>query len=157
MSTYSPDLRIELITTGDQSGVWGTTTNTNLGTIIEDAISGYVTVSVIAANQAFTANNGIADEARNAMIRLTTTTGSAFSVYAPPSSKQYIIWNNSGYAATIYNSTVLGNTTSAGTGVTIADGDKLTVFSDGTNFYTTKSGGVTGTVAVANEIGRAHV
>jgi len=134
MSTYSPDLRIELITTGDQAGTWGTTTNTNLGTVIEDAISGYVTVSVTSANQAFTALNGAADEARNAMIRLTTTTTAAFSVYAPPSSKQYIIWNNSGYAATIYNSTSLGNTTAAGTGVTIADGDRVVVFSNGTNF-----------------------
>lgn len=150
MSTYSPDLRIELITTGDQAGTWGTTTNTNLGTVIEDAISGYVTVSVTSANQAFTALNGAADEARNAMIRLTTTTTAAFSVYAPPSSKQYIIWNNSGYAATIYNSTSLGNTTAAGTGVTIANGDRVLVFSNGTDFYEIKTANVTGTVAIAN-------
>jgi hypothetical protein len=65
-------------------------------------------------------------------------------------SKQYIIWNNSGYTLTIYNSTVIGNTTAAGTGVAIASGDKVTVWSDGTNFYDTKSGGITGTVAVAN-------
>lgn len=148
MSTYSPDLRIELITTGDQSGVWGTTTNSNLGTIIEDAISGYVTVSVTSAAQAFTALNGLADEARNAMIRLTTTTTAPFAVYAPPNSKQYIIWNNSGYAATIYNSTVIGNTTAAGTGVTIANGDKVVVFTNGTNFYIVKAENVTGTVAV---------
>jgi hypothetical protein len=150
MSTYSPDLRIELITTGDQSGTWGNTTNTNLGTIIEDAISGYTTVSVISANQAFTAVDGAADEARNAMIRLTTTTTAAFAVYAPPNSKQYIIWNNSGYAATIYNSTVRGNTTAAGTGVAVANGDRLVVFSDGTNFYEVKSTNITGVVAIAN-------
>ena len=150
MSTYSPDLRIELITTGDQAGTWGTTTNTNLGTIIEDAISGYTTVSVTSANQALTALNGAADEARNAMIRLTTTTANVFAVYAPPSSKQYIIWNNSGYTATIYNSTVLGNTTAAGTGVAIANGDRVVVFSNGTNFYEIKVNNVTGTVAIAN-------
>ena len=40
--TFSPDLRIELIGAGEQPGVWGTTTNTNLGTLIEDAIAGYV-------------------------------------------------------------------------------------------------------------------
>lgn len=150
MSTYSPDLRIELITTGDQAGTWGTTTNTNLGTIIEDAISGYTTVSVTSANQAFTALDGAADEARNAMIRLTTTTTASFAVYAPPNSKQYIIWNNSGYTATIYNSTVRGNTTAAGTGVAIADGDRVVVFSNGTNFYEVKTSNVTGTVAIAN-------
>ena len=38
MSTYSPSLRIELITTGDQAGTWGNTTNSNLGTLIESAI-----------------------------------------------------------------------------------------------------------------------
>lgn len=150
MSTYSPDLRIELITTGDQAGTWGSTTNTNLGTLIEGAIAGYTTVSVIASSQAFTALNGAADEARMAMIRLTTTTGANFAVYAPPNSKQYIIWNNSGYTATIYNSTVLGNTTAAGTGVAIADGDKVVVFTNGTNFYTVKTNNVTGTVAIAN-------
>lgn len=150
MSTYSPDLRIELITTGDQAGTWGTTTNTNLGTIIEDAISGYTTVSVTSANQAFTALDGAADEARNAMIRLTTTTTANFAVYAPPNSKQYIIWNNSGYTVTIYNSTVRGNTTAAGAGVAIANGDKVVVFSDGTSFYEIKTANVTGTVAIAN-------
>lgn len=133
-STFSPDLRIELIGAGEQPGVWGTTTNTNLGTLIEDAIAGYVSVSVTSANQAFTANNGAADQARNATIALTTTTGAAFAVYAPPASKQYVIYNTTAYAATIYNSTLLGNTTAAGLGVTVAAGKKLAIFSDGTNF-----------------------
>lgn len=134
MSTYSPSLRIELITTGDQAGTWGNTTNTNLGTLIEAGIAGYTSVSVIAANQAFTALNGAADESRNAVIALTTTTGANFSVYAPPAEKTYVIYNASGYEATIYNSTSLGNTTAAGTGVTIPAGKTMTVWSDGTNF-----------------------
>ena len=57
-STYSTDLRIELIATGEQSGTWGTTTNTNLGTLIEDAISGLALVAAVSANQALTASNG---------------------------------------------------------------------------------------------------
>lgn len=134
MSTYSPSLRIELITTGDQAGTWGNTTNTNLGTLIEAGIAGYTSVSVISANQAFTALNGAADESRNAVIALTTTTGANFSVYAPPAEKTYVIYNASGYAATIYNSTSLGNTTAAGAGVTIPAGKTMTVWSDGTNF-----------------------
>ncbi len=134
MSTYSPSLRIELITTGDQAGTWGNTTNTNLGTLIEAGIAGYTSVSVISANQAFTALNGAADESRNAVIALTTTTGANFSVYAPPAEKTYVIYNASGYDATIYNSTSLGNTTAAGTGVTIPAGKTMTVWSDGTNF-----------------------
>ena len=133
-STYSPDLRIELIGTGDQAGVWGNTTNTNLSTVLESAIAGYTSVSVIASSQAFTANYGTADEARYASIALTTTTGANFAVYAPPSPKQYVIYNASSYVATIYNSTVLGNTTAAGTGVAIPAGKTMTIWSDGTNF-----------------------
>lgn len=134
MSTYSPSLRIELITTGDQAGVWGNTTNTNLGTLIESAIAGYTSVSITSANQALTALNGVADQSRNMTIALTTTTTAAFNVYAPPAEKTYVIQNASAYTATIYNSTVLGNTTAAGLGVTIPAGKTVTVWSDGTNF-----------------------
>lgn len=134
MSTYSPSLRIELITTGDQAGTWGGTTNTNLGTLIESAIAGYTSVSITSANQALTALNGAADQSRNMTIALTTTTTANFAVYAPPAEKTYIIYNASLYAATIYNSTVLGNTTAAGAGVVIPAGKTMTVWSDGTNF-----------------------
>ena len=133
-SSFSPNLRIELIANGEQAGNWGSTTNTNLGTLIEDAISGYETVSVTTANQAFTNADGAADQARNAMIELTTTTGAVFNVYAPPSPKLYVIYNASAYAATIYNSTVIGNTTAAGTGVAIPAGRRLFVMTDGTDF-----------------------
>lgn len=134
MSTYSPSLRIQLITTGDQAGTWGNTTNTNLGTLIEAGIAGYTSVSVTTANQALTALDGAADESRNAVIALTTTTGAAFNVYAPPAEKTYVIYNASSYTATIYNSTVLGNTTAAGAGVAIPAGKTMTIWSDGTNF-----------------------
>jgi hypothetical protein len=133
-STFSPNLRIELIGNGEQAGNWGSSTNTNLGTIIEDAISGYETVSVTSANQAFTYADGAADQARNAMIELTTTTGAAFAVYAPPSPKTYIIYNASSFTATVYNSTVVGNTTAAGTGVAIPAGKTASVWTDGTDF-----------------------
>ena len=134
MSTYSPSLRIQLITTGDQAGTWGNTTNTNLGTLIEAGIAGYTSVSVTTASQALTALDGAADESRNAVIALTTTTGAAFNVYAPPAEKTYVIYNASSYTATIYNSTVLGNTTAAGAGVAIPAGKTMTIWSDGTNF-----------------------
>jgi hypothetical protein len=133
-STFSPNLRIELIGNGEQAGNWGSTTNTNLGTLIEDAISGYVVVSVTSANQAFTFADGADDQARNAMIELTTTTGAVFNVYAPPSPKLYVIYNASAHTATIYNSTVVGNTTAAGTGVAVPAGRRLFVMSDGTDF-----------------------
>jgi len=133
-STYSPDLRIELIANGEQSGTWGQTTNNNLGTLIEDAISGLATVSVSSANQALSASYGTADQARCAALRLTTTTLADFAVYAPPVTKIYIIQNASAYAATIYASTVLGNTTAAGAGVTIPAGKTMLVRCNGTDF-----------------------
>jgi hypothetical protein len=155
MSTYSPDLRIELIDSGAQAGTWGTTTNNTFAYLLEAAIAGYQTVSVTSANQALTYINGASSTAGDnqsvyAMLRFTTTTGAAFSVYAPPTSKQYIIYNNSGYTATIYNSTTIGNTTAAGTGVAILNGNKVMVWSDGTNFYEVQAQNLTGTLAIAN-------
>ena len=149
-STYSPSLRIELIGAGEQAGTWNTTTNTNLGTLIEAAIAGYVSVSVTSANQAFTASDGATDQARNAVIALTTSTSAPFAVYAPPQEKTYIIYNTTAYTATIYNSTVLGNTTAAGVGVTVPAGKKLLVFSSGTDFFTIESANLTGVLAVVN-------
>ena len=132
-STFSPNLRIELIGAGEQAGTWGTTTNTNLGTLIEDAIAGYVSVTINSANQALTAANGSADQSRNAIIELVSAP-SAFAVYAPPESKLYTVFNNTSHTATIYNSTALGNTTAAGAGVAIPAGKIMTVWSDDTNF-----------------------
>jgi hypothetical protein len=149
-STYSPSLRLELIGAGEQAGTWNTTTNTNLGALLDQAIAGYQTVSVTSASQAFTALDGATDQARNAVIQLTTTTTAAFAVYAPPQKKTYIIDNSTAYATTIYNSTVLGNTTAAGLGVSISAGSKVVVFSDGTNFYSLSISSLSGTLAVVN-------
>jgi hypothetical protein len=132
-STYSPDLRIELIATGEQSGTWGSTTNSNLGTIIEDAISGLASVSITSADQALTAVNGAVDQSRCAAISLTTTTGAPFNVYVPPVTKLYVVNNASGQTATVFCSTVLGNTTAAGTGVAIPTGKSVLLRSTGVN------------------------
>lgn len=133
-STYSPDLRIELIGTGDQAGVWGNTTNTNLGTLMENAVAGYTSVSIIASPQALTANDGALDEARFAAIALTTTTAANFTVCIPPNSKLYTFYNASSYTATVSNSTVKnGITLSGGTTVAIPAGKTMSVWSDGTN------------------------
>jgi len=94
-----------------------------------------VSVSITSANQALTALNGAADQSRNMTIALTTTTSANFAVYAPPAEKTYVIYNASAYVATIYNSTVIGNTTAAGAGVAIPAGKTMTVWTEGTNFY----------------------
>jgi hypothetical protein len=114
MSTYSPDLRIELINNGDQVGIWGDTTNNNLGTLIEQAIAGYQSITLVAATQALNALNGVADEARNQCIKLVSATTGPFTVFIPPSSKTYIVYNNTGYTVTFSVSTVINGTTSAG-------------------------------------------
>ena len=132
-STYSPDLRIELIANGEKTGTWGTITNSNLGTLIEDAISGLATVSITAAAQALTIQDGAYDEARNASITVTTTTAANFAVYVPPVTKLYTFTNASAYVATVYASTVAGNTTAAGTGVAIPAGKSVLVRCDGSN------------------------
>lgn len=133
-STYSPDLRLELIGTGDQAGVWGNTTNTNLGTLLENAIAGYTSVSVIASPQALTAYDGAEDQSRYASLALTTTTAANFTVCIPPNSKLYTFYNASSYTATISNSTTKnGVTLSGGTTVAIPAGKTMTVWSDGTN------------------------
>ena len=155
MSTYSPDLRIELIANGAQPGTWGTTTNDTLAYVIDPSITGFQTVAVASANQALTYVSGStatasANQAIYASLAFTTGLGTSFNIYAPPNPKQYIIWNNSSQSMTLYNSSVIGNTTPAGTGVTIPAGNKIQVFSNGTNFYAVEAANLTGTLAVVN-------
>lgn len=138
-STYSSSLRIELIGSGDQAGAWGATTDSNLAYVLDTAIAGYQAVAISSTAQALTYVNGPSSSAAlnqsiYAMLKFTGASA-ATAIYAPPVSKQYILWNNSGYTVTIYNSTVIGNTTAAGSGIAIANGNKVTVWSDGTNFY----------------------
>ena len=154
MSTYSTNLRIELPTDGTQAGTWGDTTNSNMAFVMDSAIAGYQTVTVASASQALTYTNGPSSTAASnqsvyAMLKIISAP-SAFSVFAPPNSKMYIIWNASGYTMTIYNSTVIGNTTAAGTGVTIANNAKVLVWSDAASFYEVQASNLTGVLAVAN-------
>jgi hypothetical protein len=127
-STYSSDLRIELIANGEQSGTWGSTTNNNLGTLIEDAISGMVTVTVTSAAQALTALNGAADEARCAALEVVVAAGANCSIYAPPVTKIYVVKNTS----LLYNVTLYANTGPLPPNSTIAAGVGVVVPPDKT-------------------------
>ena len=103
MSTYSTNLRLELITSGTQAGNWGNTTNTNLGTLVEQAITGNGAITIGAgASYTLTAYSGTSDESRNASLTLSTASQN-FTLFLPAVPKLYIIYNNSGYTATIYN------------------------------------------------------
>jgi hypothetical protein len=133
-STYSPDLRIELIANGEKSGTWGTITNLNLGTIIEDAIAGVATVTTASAAQALTVFNGAQDQARCSTLVLNTAAASNYNVYVPPVPKLYVVRNTSAtYTCTLYASTVAGNTTAAGSGITVPTSTSMIVRCDGTN------------------------
>lgn len=126
-STYSTRLRLELMGSGDQSGTWGTTTNTNLGTLVEAAIAGRAAVSMTDADYTLTVANGTTDEARNMILNISGALTVTRNVICPAVSKLYVVKN----ATTGGQSIVLK--TSAGSGVTIENGLTSLVFCDGTN------------------------
>ena len=142
-STYS-NLKIELMGTGDQSGTWGTTTNTNLGTAIEEAITGSADVSFSSADVTLTlTNTNTAQTARNLRLNLTGTVAATQNLIVPSIEKQYIINNGLTFAITVKNST--------GTGVSVPAGKSMLVFNTGSNVVEVVTALATGTVIpVAN-------
>ena len=133
-SSYSPSLKIELIGNGDQSGTWGTTTNNNLGTILEQAITGVQSIVMSNADYTLTSYNGVSDEARNAVLVVTGTNSAIRQVICPLVEKLYVIYNNTtgGYAITIGGAT--------GSTVTIPNGVTAQAYCDGTNFFSSQTG-----------------
>jgi len=127
-STYS-DLKIELIGTGEQVGTWGSTTNANLGTAIEEAIVGSSDVAFSSADVTLTLTNTNGSQAaRHLRLNLTGTSGGARNLVLGSGcqiDKPYII--NNGLADTV----TVKNTT--GTGVAVPAGKSMMVFNDGTN------------------------
>lgn len=133
-STFSPSLRIELVGDGDQSGIWGQTTNTNLGTLIEQAIAGVVTIDMADTNYTMSNYNGVSDEARNQVIVLTGTNTAQRNLVAPLVEKTYIVKNSTSGGFSIQ---VIG---SSGTGVVVPNGVTASIYCDGTNFYSATNG-----------------
>lgn len=149
-STFSPSLKLELIGNGDQSGTWGTTTNTNLGTLLEQAITGVQAITMVNANYTLSDLNGVSDEARNAVLVVSGTNSAIRSIIAPSVNKTYIIANNTtgGFAILIK--------TSAGTGLSIANGSTQIVYCDGSEFYAASfpstGGAITGNLSVSGTL-----
>ena len=126
-STYSSNLGIELIGSGEQSGTWGTTTNNNLGTLLEQSICGYGTAAVTTGNTTtITMPNGASGTARNMVISVTGT-GGASTVLAVPDSrtKIYTIFNGATGAITVR--------TVSGSGISVPTSTKAILYCDGTN------------------------
>jgi hypothetical protein len=127
-STFSTTLRLELIGDGDQSGIWGQTTNTNLGTLLEQAITGVVDITMANANYTLSNFNGVSDEARNAVLVVGGTNGAVRDVIAPLVEKLYVVKNSTigGFAINIRGAT--------GSSVSVPSGATVWVYCDGTNF-----------------------
>ena len=127
-STYSA-LKIELIGTGEQSGTWGVTTNTNLGTAIEQAIVGKadVTVSSTSVTLTLTDSNAL-QNARALYLNLSGTPGGAATLNVPAIEKNYIVYNGTNQQVTIK--------VSGQTGVVIPNGKTVLVYNNGTDVVT---------------------
>jgi len=124
-STYSA-LKIELIGTGEQSGTWGATTNTNLGTALEEAITGSADVTFASGPVTLTLTDTNASQtARNLRLNLTGTSGGAQNLIVPAIEKLYLVNNGCADAITVKNST--------GTGIAVPAGKSMFVFNNGTN------------------------
>jgi hypothetical protein len=114
------------MSTGDQSGTWGDTTNTNLGTLLEQAITGYVAIAKVGTGDYTLSNTDYAaNENRNALIEFTGTPGGAFNVIVPLAEKLWVFKNSTDGAMTVKGAT--------GTTTTVAVGASAWLFCDGTD------------------------
>ena len=133
-SSYTTSLKIQEIGNGEQSSIWGSTTNTNWQ-LIEQAVAGVQTITMANANYTLSNLNGLSDEARNMVLVVTGTNNTTYQVIAPLVSKMYVITNNTsgGNAITIGAST--------GSVITIPNGTTAQVYCDGsTGFYSAQTG-----------------
>ena len=128
-STYTSELRIEKIATGEQSGSWGTTTNTQYD-ILESAISGTVTVAFASnGNDTLTTANGSDDEARHMFLHLSggATLDATRNMVVPTKSKLYIVHNATTGSQAVQ---IIG---ASGNGTTVPNGQTMALRHDGTN------------------------
>ena len=132
-STPSPNLRIQLIASGEQANTWGTTTNTNLGTLIEQAISGMATLTLTGATYTLSVYNYVQDEARMMVLNCEGTPGTTCAITAPAVTKMYVVYNNTTDGSDVEL------TTGSGTTALIQNGLSGIVWCDGTNFHLAES------------------
>jgi hypothetical protein len=129
-STYSSNLNLELITTGEKAGTWGTITNTNLQQL-EQAASGYVSVNVGSSDTALAISQGATSNGKNLYIKLTGTLAANRSVTVPDTFERvYIVEDGTGRSNSNYTLTFK---TVSGTGVVLPPGSTSLIYSDGTN------------------------
>jgi hypothetical protein len=124
-STYS-NLKIQLMTTGENTTTWGNVTNINMGTALEEAIAGTADVAFSSANVTLTLTDvNTTQTARNMRLNLTGTATAGYNLIVPAIEKAYIINNATDGTITVKNAT--------GTGIAIPAGKTTWVFNNATN------------------------
>jgi hypothetical protein len=147
-STYS-NLKIQLMATGENSGTWGTVTNVNLGTAIEEAIAGSADVTFSSGTVTLTLTDTNASQtARNMRLNLTGTSGGAQDLVVPAVEKMYVVNNGCADAITVK--------VSGQTGVAVPAGKTMILFNNGTDVVDAvthlSSLTVTGAVTLSNTL-----
>jgi hypothetical protein len=125
MASYTTSLRLVQPNTGEYSGTWGTQVNTGLTALVDTSVAGTASITMTASNYTLTSNNGATDEARSMFLVLGGTPGASYQVICPAVSKLYFVTNSTGFAQTVK--------TSAGTGISVPNGARMTLRCDGTN------------------------
>ena len=132
-STYSSDLKLEIVTTGEKAGLWGTITNTNLK-ILEQSASGYIDVSMAGASVTLDLTDGAVSNGKNFYLKLSGTLGGNRTLTMPSGSERvFIISDETDRTSSQYTLSVL---TASGTAQPVPVGATLLCVSDGTNTTT---------------------
>jgi len=146
-STYSSDLKLELMATGENAGTWGTKTNTNLN-LVQQAIGGFEQVSVSSgATVALAMSNATISNARNMVIKVATVTLSGATVVTVPDSieKMYIF-----DITAVTNPTNLTIKTASGSGFSPDQAKIYFAYADGTNIVEVSLDSLGGAVGTAS-------
>lgn len=145
-SSYSTDLKLELMVTGENAGTWGDKTNTNLN-LVQQAVAGFESVTIAdASTTALVMSNAALSNARNMVIKFATITLSgATTVTIPNGIEKFYIFDLTG----ITNPTNLTIKTASGTGFTAGESKIVAAYADGTNLNEIALDTLGGTIASA--------
>ena len=129
-SSYSNDIKLELMVTGEKAGLWGNITNTNLQ-ILEQAASGYLSLAVGGADVNLVLTDGATSNGKNLYFKLTgTLTGNRVVTMPDSSERVFVVEDATDRSTSHYTLTIK---TFSGTGVILPVGSKALLYSDGTN------------------------
>lgn len=126
VSSYTASLGLEKQGDGENSGTWGQKANVDRDSI-DAAIAGMASVAFTNADVTLTSTDGVANQARNAILKATGTLSGNVAMIVPAKSKIYVVWNATSGA---YTFTVK---TASGSGIVVPTGSMMVLFCDGTN------------------------